>query len=97
MKRLVVFVIAATLILVPMAYAGNGTNLNQSAPDSGKYGPAPNSGDGIPDGSGFDGPNGPNADSQKDPKGPAPNSGDGIPDGSGFDELFDMPFDGFVL
>jgi len=42
-------------------------------------GPAPNSGDGIPDGSGFDGPNGDGSD-----VGPAPNSGDGIPDGSGF-------------
>ncbi|MFC1896459.1 hypothetical protein ACFL0Q_07365 [Thermodesulfobacteriota bacterium] len=29
-------------------------------PDFGRQGPAPNSGDGIPDGSGFDGPNGPN-------------------------------------
>lgn len=45
-------------------------------------GPAPNSGDGNPDGSGMDPfPNGnPNAESP----GPAPNSGDGIPDGSGF-------------
>ncbi|MDD2836658.1 MAG: hypothetical protein PHY05_11000 [Methanothrix sp.] len=45
-------------------------------------GPAPNSGDCIPDGSGMDDPlNGnPNANSP----GPAPNSGDGVPDGSGF-------------
>jgi hypothetical protein len=49
------------------------------------FGPAPNSGDCVPDGSGFDGPNGPNsADSGIVPVGPAPNSGDGIPDGSGF-------------
>ncbi|MCW4044995.1 MAG: hypothetical protein NWE94_05695 [Candidatus Bathyarchaeota archaeon] len=48
-------------------------------------GPAPNSGDGIPDGSGFDEPNGPNADGYGvGPVGPAPNSGDCIPDGSGF-------------
>ena len=46
------------------------------------FGPAPNSGDGIPDGSGFDQPNWQNDDSSG--IGPAPNSGDGIPDGSGF-------------
>jgi hypothetical protein len=45
-------------------------------------GPAPNSGDCIPDGSGFDQPNPQNPDSPG--KGPAPNAGDGIPDGSGF-------------
>jgi hypothetical protein len=45
-------------------------------------GPAPNSGDCIPDGSGFDQPNRNNQDNIG--KGPAPNSGDGIPDGSGF-------------
>ena len=40
-------------------------------------GPAPNSGDCVPDGSGFEEPfgNGP---------GPAPNSGDGVPDGPGW-------------
>ena len=44
-------------------------------------GPAPNSGDGISDGSGF--PQiCPNESSPGD--GPAPNSGDGTPDGSGF-------------
>lgn len=45
-------------------------------------GPAPNSGDCIPDGSGFDQPNWQNPDNPG--KGPAPNAGDGIPDGSGF-------------
>ena len=48
----------------------------------GKYGhqvPAPNSGDCIPDGSGFD-----RAEDVGFGPGPAPNSGDGIPDGSGF-------------
>jgi hypothetical protein len=44
-------------------------------------GPAPNSGDCIPDGSGFDQPNQLNAGNGN---GPAPNAGDGIPDGSGF-------------
>ena len=49
-------------------------------------GPAPNSGDGIPDGSGFDAPNGPNGEGVSgDGHGePAPNSGDGIPDGPGW-------------
>ena len=45
-------------------------------------GPAPNSGDGVPDGSGFDQPHRQNIDSSG--KGQAPNSGDGVPDGSGF-------------
>lgn len=45
-------------------------------------GPAPNSGDGVSDGSGFDPHNCPNDVSPGD--GPAPNSGDGVPDGSGF-------------
>jgi len=40
-------------------------------------GPAPDSGDGIPDGNQFIRPDNPG-------DGPAPNSGDGIPDGSGF-------------
>ena len=56
------------------------------AAESGPMGPAPNSGDGVPDGSGFDAPNGANGNvgSGSGPVGPAPNSGDGIPDGSGF-------------
>ena len=40
-------------------------------------GPAPDSGDGIPDGNQFIQPDSPG-------DGPAPNCGDGIPDGSGF-------------
>lgn len=64
------------------------------ADSSGPLGPAPNSGDGIPDGSGMDSPNGGGVDAPKGvdgnvgsgtgPVGPAPNSGDGVPDGSGF-------------
>ena len=42
-------------------------------------GPAPNAGDCVPDGSGFNEPNG----SVYGP-GPAPNAGDGIPDGPGW-------------
>jgi hypothetical protein len=44
-------------------------------------GPAPNSGDCIPDGSGFEQPNWQN---DTPGMGPAPNAGDGVPDGSGF-------------
>ena len=46
-------------------------------------GPAPNSGDCIPDGSGFDQPNWQNADTPG--MGPAPSSGDGVSEGSGFE------------
>ena len=45
-------------------------------------GPAPNSGDGIQDGSGFDSPN---SEGFGNGPGPAPNSGDGIPDGPGWE------------
>ena len=49
------------------------------------FGPAPNSGDCDPDGSGFDRTEPcANDGSFGDAVGPAPNSGDGIPDGSGF-------------
>jgi len=50
-------------------------------------GPAPNSGDCIPDGSGFESTNGPNGlvDSCNGHCGSVSNSGDCIPDGSGFD------------
>ncbi len=83
MKKLVRYLgIAVTLTavlvvsLASVAFAANSTPM----------GPAPNSGDCVPDGSGFDGPNGPVGDvgSGSGPVGPAPNSGDGIPDGSGF-------------
>lgn len=67
MKKILVltgFVFVLTFSLCNQAIAGNG--------------PAPNSGDGVPDGSGW-------LDKGKnlDDKG-APNSGDGIPDGSGW-------------
>jgi len=83
MKKVITFVMAAMLLFAPLTYAGSSLGAKNSP------GPAPNSGDGISDGSGFlnnlilvmeilgvpfYGP------------GPAPNSGDGIPDGSGFDD-----------
>jgi len=50
-------------------------------------GPAPNSGDGIPDGSGMDPEPSANGSTATDngQTDPAPNSGDGIPDGNGMD------------
>lgn len=76
-KWALVLVVMSLLIMLSSAFASNGP-----------AGPAPNSGDGIPDGSGFDSPNGPSDEgasgSGSGPQGPAPNSGDGIPDGSGF-------------
>lgn len=45
-------------------------------------GPAPNSGDGISDGSGMADPS--NGNPESNSPGPAPNSGDGISDGPGF-------------
>jgi len=73
MKRLIVVALVAVLAA---------TMLSGPSMASMQEGPAPNSGDGVPDGSGMDDPiNGnPNANSP----GPAPNSGDGVSDGSGF-------------
>lgn len=47
---------------------------------------SPNSGDGIPDGSDYDSPHGPNGDGDtgNGHNDPAPNSGDGNPDGPGW-------------
>ena len=68
---------------------------------SGPMGPNPLAGDGVPDGSILDSPNGPNGDINNDltdssiagtdeedvsgPLGPNPDAGDGIPDGSSLD------------
>jgi hypothetical protein len=76
-KSISILVVLFSLVLFSQAIASDGPP-----------GPAPNSGDGISDGSGLDSPNGPNGDGTSDSgngaAGPAPNSGDGIPDGSGF-------------
>ena len=58
-------------------------SLSENAMGAESPGPAPNSGDGIPDGSGMDN-RFQNGDPEGESQGPAPNSGDGIPDGSGF-------------
>jgi hypothetical protein len=70
-------VIVACLLTVVVGIAG--TTLADGP------GPAPNSGDCIPDGSGFESPNEPNGNGSSGyGPGPAPNSGDGIPDGPGW-------------
>jgi len=74
LKRLFRLLGLATVIIVILVVAIAGTVL---ADGNGYMEPAPESGDGVPNGSGFDG------DVGAGP-GPAPNSGDGIPDGSGF-------------
>ena len=49
------------MILSLVLFLGaNLTPAMASGSGNGPAGPAPNSGDGVPDGSGFDGPNGPN-------------------------------------
>lgn len=69
MRRLLV-------LLLALVFAVGGMMVAYGAP-----GPAPSSGDGIPEESGFDEQPGPIGDG--DPFGPAPNSWDGEPDGSG--------------
>ena len=73
MKRELVLLTLLLLVLSMAAVAG----------PNGHDGPAPNAGDCIPDGSGFDAPAGPSSGGIGDAFGTAPASGDGIPDGSG--------------
>lgn len=54
-------------------------------------GPAPDSGDCIPDGSGFEGAGNIDKGSGNGPVGPAPESGDGVPNGSGINLCDDLP------
>ena len=73
MKSLIVVALVAVLVaavFVGLAMVGM------------QEGPAPNSGDGVSDGSGMDAPL--NGNPSANSPGPAPNSGDGVPDGSGF-------------
>jgi hypothetical protein len=63
-----------TLLLLALSVAA-------MAAYAGLDGPAPNAGDGVSDGSGFDNTPAPNGDA--DAFGPAPNAGDGVSDGSG--------------
>jgi hypothetical protein len=74
-KRVTALIMITVLLMLSLASVAVAAP-NVDAPGSG---PALNSGDCIPDGSGLDSPFGVGAG-----RGPAPNSGDGIPDGSGF-------------
>ncbi|MFC2008994.1 hypothetical protein ACFLUT_02970 [Chloroflexota bacterium] len=74
MRRLLVLLVVVFMVL---ATAGTALAANER-------GPAPNSHDGIPDGSGFEDDFEPFGSADDGMVGPAPNSGDGIPDGSGF-------------
>ena len=71
MKKIVI--VGIMLLIITSVFCGTVLASNT-------IGPAPNSGDGVSDGSGFPESHWQNSDSP----GPAPNSGDGIPDGSGF-------------
>ena len=73
MKRKTI-VITVCLVIGIVVIAGNAM--------ADGMGPAPNSGDGIPDGSGFESPN---SEGLGNGPGPAPNSGNGIPDGPGWE------------
>ncbi len=66
MRKVIIMIVLAAFLMVSFG------NVVMAAD-----GPAPNSGDGISDGSGMD------KGADRDDKG-APNSGDGIPDGSGW-------------
>jgi hypothetical protein len=84
MKKTTLVILLSTILLLSFTASMVLSVRGNVTADKG-VGPAPNSGDGIPDGSGFDQPNRQNEGSTG--KGPAPNSGDGIPDGSGFPKL----------
>ena len=81
MKKSILVILLSTILLVSFT-ASMVLNVHGNVTTDNGVGPAPNSGDGDPDGSGFDQPNRQNEDNIG--KGPAPNSGDGDPDGSGF-------------
>ncbi|MFH1013961.1 MAG: hypothetical protein V1769_05595 [Thermoplasmatota archaeon] len=70
-----IYVVGAVIALI---LAGSTIAIAKNVMTDG-MGPAPNAGDCVPDGSGFDSPNG-----SGNGAGPAPNSGDGISDGPGW-------------
>ncbi len=73
MKKTRLAILLSTILILSMTSAYVfGLNETPVQP-----GPAPDSGDGVPDGNQFIQPEAPG-------EGPAPNSGDGVPDGSGF-------------
>ena len=81
MKKVIVLILIVAFLMISFSTVIIGKNA---------AGPAPNSGDNVPDGSGFkwdDEGNPIDPDfpfGEGEATGPAPNSGDGIQDGSGF-------------
>ena len=76
MKKLTALALALMVFSAPLTFAGAA---------AGPIGAAPNSGDGVSDGSGLDPRPGPNAPTTSPAPAPTPCSADGIADGSGFD------------
>ena len=73
MKKIIVLILIAAFLMISLSF----TTIAANSP-----GPAPDSGNGIPDGSGFE--VGEPQSENTSGTGPAPNSGDGISDSSGF-------------
>lgn len=84
MNSISVLILASLMAFSVATFNADSGQIGSSENISGPNGPAPNSGDGDPDGSGNDGSFGPG-----NGNGPAPNSGDGDPDGSGNDAPFE--------
>ena len=76
MKKFIVLILILAFLMISFGCTTIASN------EDGPAGPAPNSGDGVPDGSGLDNVPAPSGDGLA--PGPADNSGDGVPDGSGF-------------
>jgi hypothetical protein len=82
MKKKIIAILTGSLVLLVIMAGNSIANGNTNGYEDS----SPNSGDGVPDGSGYDPPNGPNSDgSGSGHNSPAPNSGDGVPDGSGWE------------
>ena len=78
MKKIIVLILIVVFLMISFGC----TTIAENSP-----GPAPDSGDGIPDGSGFEPDDGSPSDSPfgtEDAKGPAPNAGLGLSDGPGW-------------
>ena len=89
MNKIIIIGAIIAIVVAGVAIAAAGNQGQMKSP-----GPAPNSGDGIPDGSGFD------SFDCKGPAygpGPAPNSHDGIPDGPFQRIVVDPALDKIIL
>ena len=76
MKKATLVILLSAILLLSFT-ASMVLNVSGDTVADNSIGPAPYSGDGVPDGNQFIRPDNPGV-------GPAPSSGDGIPDGSGF-------------